>query len=177
MATRISIFLEEGHDSLELPEDMDSKSRDSASNTHLSVFQGINENHAEMEIHCEETAIILKLSLRDLCQEKHPLLFALKESVITDIDHDSFDYFDQIPPFGVIELYALRLKRNKKTTETDVEAVFRQLQRFLLHHFIMVVFMESELGGIPSTRLLSPVCAIRSFKDQERQGYRISSYG
>ncbi|MGO4543020.1 hypothetical protein [Paenibacillus sp. 2TAB19] len=78
------------------------------------------------------------------------MLASMEQSVIKDIEDNDFDYWDQIPPFGVVELYGIGLEAGKGATEAEIRAFFTLIYNFLLEHFMMFAFRESEIQSVCS---------------------------
>jgi|GEM_PF-6467230 len=175
MATRVYLFLEEKEFVLEAWENASLEIKRCVDNHRITVHPGRNSNHSDIEINCEDIELTLKFSLRDLWQEKSLMLASINQSVVYDIDDDNFDFGDTVPPFGVVELFGIELKQGKETTEAEVEAFFLLLNHFLLKHFMMYVFLESEIQSfLPCIH--DRISKLKEFSHNGAKGYRVTDY-
>ncbi|MBD2870877.1 hypothetical protein [Paenibacillus arenilitoris] len=113
----------------------------------IAVAEGHNLNHAVIHIQCAD-AVSLKFGVRDLHREQSPMIAAMEDSVVSDYEDAGFDYWDSIPPFGVVELYALELTHRPDVTEAELEAFFLLAVNFLLNSFMMIAFRGSEVEHV-----------------------------
>ncbi|MCR8660124.1 hypothetical protein [Paenibacillus endoradicis] len=176
MATRVCLFLEEKEHVLEAWEDANLEIKRCVDKHRITVLPGRNSNHADVEVNCESIELTLKFSLRDLWQEKSLMLASINQSVVYDTDDENFDYGDTIPPFGVIELFGIGFKRGEATTEAEVEAFFLLLNHFLLKHFMMYVFLESEIQSV-LPYMIEWTSSLKEFSHNGVKGYRVANFG
>ncbi|SFD79129.1 hypothetical protein SAMN05216378_1440 [Paenibacillus catalpae] len=177
MATRVYLFLEENDFKLEAWEGARSEFKRCVENHRITVSSGRNMNHASIEVQCGGSIdLALKFNISDLKQEKSSMLASMEQSVVVDIEDNDFDYWDQIPPFGVVELYDIELERGKKATEPEVEAFVTLIYNFLLKHFMMFAFRESEIESVRSYIFDWSSC-IKTFSHDGETGYRVSKFG
>ncbi|WP_054024975.1 hypothetical protein [Bacillus sp. FJAT-28004] len=174
MATRVYLFLEEKEFVLEAWEDANLEIKHCVDNHRITVHSGRNSNHADIEVNCESIELTLKFSLRDLKQEKSSMLASMEQSVVKDIEDKDFDFWDTIPPFGVVELFGIGFKRGKETTEAEVEAFFLLLNNFLLKHFMMYVFLESEIESV-LPYIIEWKSSLKEFSHNGVKGYRVAN--
>ncbi|URN95129.1 MAG: hypothetical protein NAG76_02400 [Candidatus Pristimantibacillus lignocellulolyticus] len=176
MAPRVYLFLEEKEFVLEAWENANLEIKRCVDNHQLTVYPGHNSNHADIEIKCENIELTLKFSLRDLWQEKSLMLTSINQSVVYDINDENFDYWDTIPPFGVVELFGIDFNRGKETTEAEVEAFCLLLNHFLLKHFMMYVFLEREIQLV-LPNILNLNSNLKEFSHNGVKGYRVANFG
>ncbi|SDW21849.1 hypothetical protein [Paenibacillus sp. CF384] len=176
MATRIYLFLEEKDFQLEAWEGASSEFKRCVDNHQISVRPGCNINHANIEVRCAEIGLTFRFNLRDLNQEQSSMLKSMEQSVVEDYEDKAYDYWDQIPPFGVVELYSIELERGKRATEAEVKAFFALIYNFLLKHFMMFSFRESEIQSIRSYMIDWSSC-IKTFTHNGEIGYRVKNFG
>ncbi|CAM3390956.1 hypothetical protein PALU110988_20050 [Paenibacillus lupini] len=176
MATRVYLFLEEEDFRFEAWEEAGPEIKRCVEHHQISVRPGRNMNHANIEILCGDIGLALKFKLSDLWQENSPMLPSMEQSVMEDIEDTDFDYWDQIPPFGVVELYEieLELEREMEVTESKVKAFITLTFNFLLKHFMMVAFRESEIQSVRSY-FIDENSMIRTFTHNAETGYRVST--
>lgn len=176
MATRVYLFLEEKEFVLEAWEDANLEIKRCVNNHRITVHPGRNSNHADIQIKCESIELTLKFSLRDLWQEKSLMLASINQSVVYDIEDENFDYWDTIPPFGVVELFGIEFNQGKETTEAEVEAFLLLFNHFLLKHFMMYVFLEREIQSVLSN-ILNCTSSLKEFSHNGVKGYRVANFG
>ncbi|OBZ12225.1 hypothetical protein [Bacillus sp. FJAT-26390] len=113
----------------------------------ITVSPGSNLNHAIIVFH-SSTGVNLQFKIRDLKQEKSPMLSAMHASVIDDSDDENFDFWDKIPPFGVIEQYGFELINEQEASSEELESLFHVIELFMLDHFMMTTFKVSEIKPV-----------------------------
>ncbi|WP_029192866.1 hypothetical protein [Paenibacillus harenae] len=118
-----------------------------AANSVITVSPGPDRNHASICIVCSGS-LSLKFMVRDLHQAQSSLIRSMEESVIADYEHENYDYWGQIPPFGVVELYAMELLHDASVSEAELEALFRLTELFLIDHFMMFTFRANEIEKV-----------------------------
>ncbi|SFS65080.1 hypothetical protein [Paenibacillus sp. BC26] len=172
MATRVYLFLEEKAFQLKAWEDAGEEFKRCVDNQRITVRQGRNANHANIEVQCGDVGLTLKLSLSDLKRENSPMLTSMEQSVVEDIEDHHFDYWDQIPPVGVVEIYDFEFERGELATDAEVKAFFTLIFHFLLKHFLLFAFRESEIRSIRSY-MMDWNCNLKTFYHHGETCYRI----
>lgn len=170
MATRVHLFLEENEYKLTAWEGASAEMLRCVADHRTEVLQGRNRNHADLSIHCGDMGLSVHFSIGDLRQEESPMLDSLQSSV------DEYDFWDNIPPFGVVELYNIRLERSQNTGDAEIMAFCHLLDRFLCEHFMMYVVLESEIAPIHAYMLNRwRSCNAKSYVHNGETGYRVKS--
>jgi hypothetical protein len=151
MVTRVSSFLEQKHYKLNYSANdkimHDKIMQHIVANHTLDVSPGENINHADLTIQYSDK-ISLRIKLRDLHQENSPMIQSMEDSVVEDTSSEDFDYWDPIPPFGVVEVYGYELHHHGKITETEITALFILLDILLTDTFMLFTFRSSEIKNI-----------------------------
>ncbi|UVI29290.1 hypothetical protein [Paenibacillus spongiae] len=176
MATRVYLFLEEEDFKLEAWENAGPEYKRCIDNHRVAVRPGRNLNHADIEVQCDDAGLALKFSLCDIWQEQSSMLASMKQSVVEDVQDKDYDYWDQIPPFGVVELYRIELERREAATEAEVTAFLRLVEHFLSKHFMMYVIRESEIQSIHSYIIDWSNGNLKTFTHDGETGYRVKTY-
>ncbi|GMK41128.1 hypothetical protein PCCS19_41840 [Paenibacillus sp. CCS19] len=179
MATRVYLFVEEAAEAslkLEAWEAAPPEVLRCTDNQRITVRSGSGRHHADIEIECRLAGITLMFSIRDLWQEKSPMIHSMQQSVVDDYEDEDYDYWDLIYPFGVVELYRISLDRSPNTTEADARAFFLLLEHFLLKHFMMYAYLEREIQHLPPYFVDKSSC-VKTFTHEGELGYRVRTYG
>lgn len=179
MATRVYLFVEEAAEANLRLEAWDAAPPEvlrCTDNQRITVWSGSSRHHAGIKIECPSAGLTLTFGIRDLWQEKSPMIHSMQQSVVEDDEDESYNYWDLIYPFGVVELYRIDLDRSPNTTEADARAFFLLLEHFLLKHFMMYAFLESEILQVQPYMIDANSC-IKTFSHNGKLGYRVMSFG
>ncbi|GLX66752.1 hypothetical protein [Paenibacillus glycanilyticus] len=157
--TRVSVLLEKKYYRLDAWEEASPAVKQIAQSVTIAVQQGSNINYADLTIQSESMGFLLTCSLCDLWQEKSPMIDSIKSTIVEDTSDEDFDYWDALPPFGIVHLYDSGLIMRQPIMEEDLEDLFNLFGQFLLKHFMMYVMEEHEAvcpymmesGGITKT--------------------------
>lgn len=172
--TRVSIFIQESQYRFEAWEDSSSNVKKVADDSVIIVHQGRNINYADIRIHCKKIGLTLTFSTYDLWQEGSAMLNSIRKSVVEDITDENFDYWDNLPPFGVIHLFQIELIRNSYISNEDLAIFFDLFSNFLLKYFMMYVFYESEAV---SPYMIERAGDIKTFNHQGKRCCRVKQQG
>lgn len=177
--TRVYLFVEQASSNdlkLEDWEDASPEVRRCTEDQQITVRPGSSNHLADVQINCRTAGLTLTFSMCDLWQEQSPVLASIQLSFVQDSDEDGFDFWDQMPPFGVVQLYGIKLERRSDTSEAEVQALFLLLEHFLLAHFMMYAFLESEILHIQPYIINNGSC-INTFIHEGELGYRVRTFG
>ncbi|MBB3112754.1 hypothetical protein FHS18_004856 [Paenibacillus phyllosphaerae] len=172
---RVSVFLEQKSYKISEWEDAPPLVRSLMERAVITVQPGHNRNHAVIQLHYGQSGSI-RFLVRDLHQERSPLLQPMEESVIKDYDQEGFDYWDRIPPFGVVELYKIELTYGTQVSTEELEWMFRLSTNFLIEQFMMFVFAERTAANVAPYMKLALSYNARQFTYQGECYYRDKSF-
>jgi hypothetical protein len=140
-------------------------------NHNIYVEQGEGLNRAKIHIQCNDS-MSLKFKVLDLYQERSPIIEFLENNFITDTSNDDFDYWDVMPPFGIVELYEIDLKCNAYCTKVMIEALFQLTFNLLLDYFNLIVFCSREIADYIDDKKMR----LKRFVINEQLYYRSTTY-
>lgn len=172
--TRVSSFVHETEYRFEAWEDADPKIQCLAEAIRVKVCQGASNNHAQLEVYCEGIDLKQVFGLRDLWCEGSSILGSIEQSINKDSEDSGYDWWDYLPPFGVVQMYGVTLQRGSKVTNKELAAFYTLLYRSLLKYFMMVVFLESDKV---CSQMVDHAGDIRDFVHDGQIGYRVKSFG
>lgn len=172
--TRVSVFLQQKRYEFESWEEVSPEIKSIAKDVTVHVRQGRNINFADLEVRCDHLGLILKFSVCDLRREASPMLESMERSIITDTSDERFDYWDQVPPFGVVHVYGITMVHQQSIDGPALAAFFNLLDHFLLNHFLMYAFCESEMV---SPHMIEQACDLKTFIHDGQTCYRVKNFG
>jgi hypothetical protein len=172
--TRVSVFLQQNSYEFESWEEASPDIRIIAKDVTVHVRQGRSVNFADLEIRCDLLGLILKCSICDLMREASPMLESMERSFVTDTSDERFDYWDQLPPFGVVHMYGITMVHQQSIDEPLLAAFFILLDHFLLNHFLMYAFCDSEMTSL---HMIEHAGDMKTFIHDDRTCYRVKNFG
>ncbi|MBB6636842.1 hypothetical protein [Cohnella thailandensis] len=104
------------------------------------------------------------------------MIQSMKASVVEDTSSDEYDYWDSIPPYGVVEVYEVELIDRAGSEESEIEALFRLVNSYLMNTFLMFTYRSSEITKIEKY-IQEDIQFARMYTHEGESCYRLKMLG